>query len=970
MIPFLKQVAQRYYADGKIGGRCFIFPNRRSIVFFRKYLAETVAASEAEVPLVMPRMLTENDFFHILGGVPVTDRVTLLLRLYDCYKELNPKAEPLDEFIFWGDIIIGDFNDADKYLADPHQLFANVSDFKAIQDNFSYLNESQRKAIERFVGHFSERNSRLTADIGSGHPDVKARFLQIWNMLEPLYRLYNNALRKDGLAYEGMAYRNAAASFGDRPAEDVLKSSFPRISGFVFVGLNALNGCERKVMAKMRDASLAEFCWDYSSDMIRDRRNRASFFMSGNVRDFPQAYSWDAGGLGRPAVNVISVPSAVGQVKVVPDIVRGRDDCAVVLPDEHLLLPLLDSIPPEISDINVTMGYGMSSGSFHSLMSDISAMQLHLRESKGEWGFYYRQVWSIFSNGVFRKVAGTDEKCAAIVDRIRKEKKIYVPRRDFEGSRLLELVFRPVIRDQKSADPEQIRAFAEYQKEVISGLAAKFCRSENMLIETELAGAYYSDVVRLSSYRLPVMPVTYIRLLEQVISLESVPFRGEPLKGLQIMGPLETRSLDFRNLVILSVNEGTFPHRSVSSSFIPPELRRGFGLPTYEFQDAVWAYYFYRMIERAENVWLVYDSRTEGLHSGEESRFIKQLVYHFRLPVRRYVAGAGIGETKSLPDIPKTAEDVESIRNTSLSATSLQNYLACPAKFYYGTVKGLRADEEVCESLDSGTFGTVYHNVMWALFAGEEAMAADGDMDRRCQGMESGSGGRRKVTREYLSSWLGREPEIMRKVRSLICSQLKTTEIVGRNLVVADVIVRYVMKTIERDIELLDANRSDGFDVIGMEKEYSAEFHGFRFKGYIDRIDSLAPGQVRVNDYKTGKVMDNDIFIDDGNAEEVAAAVFGDDNAGRPKIALQFFVYDMLLRKNGFREKILNSVYRTSGLFSGGIEVRPLNEKFYGAMEAGLSDLLDELADIDVPFRRTEDTGMCEYCDFKKICGR
>ena len=969
MTPFLKQVAQHYYNDGKTDGRCFVFPNRRSIVFFRKYLAETVAASGAEVPVIMPEMLTENDFFYMAGGVPAVDRVTLLLRLYDCYKALNPRAEPLDEFIFWGDIILGDFNDADKYLADPHQLFANVSDFKSIQDGFQYLTDSQREAIERFVSHFSEKNSRLTADIGSGHPDVKARFLQIWNILEPLYFSYMEALRREGLAYEGMAYRAAVGNFEASPVEDVMKRIFPKVSGFVFVGLNALNECEKKVMRRLRDASVAEFCWDYSSEMIRDSRNRSSFFMADNVKEFPQAYSWDEAGLAEPAVNVVSVPSAIGQVKIASDIMRGRDGCAVVLPDEHLLVPLLDSIPPEIQDVNVTMGYGMSSSSFYSLMSDISSLQLHIRDRNGERSFYYRQVWSIFSNGIFRHVSGSDASCAAAVDRIKAEKKIYVPQKDFEGSWLLELIFRPVINDQKSTSPGQISGFAAYQKEVIAGLASKFCKSDSMQLETEFARAYYCDVVRLSSYGLAVSPATYIRLLDQIAGPETVPFRGEPLKGMQIMGPLETRALDFKNLIILSANEGTFPRRNISSSFIPPELRKGFGLPTYEYQDAVWAYYFYRMIERAENVWLVYDSRTEGLHSGEESRFIKQLVYHFRVPVRRYIAGAGIGDAEPLPDIPKTEDAVRIIRNTVLSATSIQNYLACPAKFYYGTVLGLKAEEEVCESLDSGTFGTVYHNLMWALFAGEEAMSGDADMDRRTSGYRE-RGQQRMVTREYLSSWLGREDDILRKVKSLICSQLKTPEITGRNLVVADVIVQYVLKTVKRDLELLDLEHAEAFEVIGTEKEYRAEFHGFRFKGYIDRIDSLAPGQVRVSDYKTGKVTDDDIFIDDGNALEVAAAVFGADNSRRPKIALQFFIYDMLLRKNGFGDDILNSVYQTSRLFSEKIRPVPLSVKFYEAMESGLAGLLDEISDKGIPFRRTDSADICSYCDFKKICGR
>lgn len=967
MIPFLRQVAQKYCSEGKMEGSCFIFPNRRSIVFFQKYVAEAVSGSASGIPVMMPQMFTENDFFYKLNDVPVTDRITLLLKLYECYKDLNPKAEPLDEFIFWGDVILSDFNDTDKYLADPHQLFTNVSDFKALQDNYSYLSERQRAALERFVSHFNERSSRLTADIGSDRPDVKARFLQIWNILEPLYFSFNRALEKQGCAYEGMVYRGAVKLLGSISAADLPAKFFPGVERFVFVGLNALNECEKAVMRKMRDASVAEFCWDWSGDMIRDSRNKSSFFMADNVREFPQAYRWDEDGLGKPSFHVISVPSSVGQVKIVPDIIKDREDCAVVLPDEHLLMPLLDSIPPEIEDINVTMGYDMSSSAFYSLMSDISALQLHLRERNGEWGFYYRQVWSIFSNGIFKKVA--DPESLEQADRIKQDKKVFIPQSDFGSSRLMQLIFRPVIRDMKSADPVQIKEFARYQLEVISEMASKFGQSDGMIVEAEFARAYYCDVTRLSSYDLPVLPLTYIRLLDQIAGNESVPFKGEPLRGLQIMGPLETRALDFTNLVILSANEGTFPRRNVSSSFIPAELRKGFGLPTYEYQDAIWAYYFYRMVQRAENVWMLYDSRTEGLHTGEESRYISQLIYHFRLPVHRYVAGSPLGETETGPCIEKSRDDIRLIHSRNLSATSIQNYLACPAKFYYSTVRGLKAADEVVESLDTGMFGTVYHDLMWALFAGEEAMSDYGIMDRRT-GVPSVVLQQKKVSREYLDSWLSRDDDIRRKVKSLILNELNAPELTGRNIVTADVIVKYVKKTIERDIEFLDNAGADAFEIIGTEKEFTAEFAGFSFKGYMDRIDSCAPGTLRVNDYKTGKVSDDDMFINDTNALKIADAVFGDDNSARPKIALQFFIYDMLLKKNGFDAQIYNSIYQTSRIFKEPVQAVPLCEDFYSLMEERLEALLAELDNPDVPFNRTGDMRTCEYCDFRKICGR
>ncbi|MBQ8499451.1 MAG: hypothetical protein IJ495_02015, partial [Bacteroidales bacterium] len=281
MKPFLKQVADRYFNEGDISDRCFIFPNRRSMVFFRKYLAEAAVSSSSGCPLLLPQMMTINDFFAKASGLMAADRITLLLELYDCYAALNPKAESLDDFIFWGDVILGDFDDVDKYLADPRQIFANVADYKQIQDTFSYLTDVQRKALEAFVGHFRDDSGKLTVNLDSEDPAVKERFLQIWNILQPLYDSFNRSLLEKGLAYEGMIYRSLAS------AEDM---DFAGMSGirYVFVGLNALNECEKKVMKALKQRGMAEFCWDWYGEMVKDPKNRSSFFMSDNVEMFGQ----------------------------------------------------------------------------------------------------------------------------------------------------------------------------------------------------------------------------------------------------------------------------------------------------------------------------------------------------------------------------------------------------------------------------------------------------------------------------------------------------------------------------------------------------------------------------------------------------------------------------------------------------------------------------------------------------------
>ncbi len=956
MEPFLKQVADHYYKTGGIEDRCFIFPNRRSMVFFRKYLCDAVASDSAS-PLLVPRMYTINDFFYRAAGLQSSDRVRLLLKLYECYAKLNPKAETLDEFIFWGDVILGDFNDVDKYLVDTKQLFANVADFKAIQDTFEYLTETQRKAIEGFISHFSDHTGRLTVDLGGDNPDVKGRFLMIWNILYPLYRNFNEALESEGMAYDGMVYRRLAERLNESAAADVCREILNYSEGFVFVGLNALNECEKTLLRKLRDAGLAEFCWDWSGDLIRDPQNRASFFMADNVLEFPQAAEWDPEGLVRPEINVISVPSSAGQAKRLPDILKERDtrpeEYAVVLPDEGLLKSVLNSIPEDIEDINVTMGLPMSGSLFYSMMSEISAIQMHMVYRRDEWMFYHKQVWDFFASEIFRMAA--DAETMEIVAKVKENAKYYIPQHELNGTPLLDAVFRPVISDPKSVAKEQIWQFSEYQKDVIKATAPSIAHDGNLALELEYAKEYYKCINVLQEIGLEVLPVTYVRLLGQLIGTVSVPFRGEPLKGLQIMGPLETRALDFRNLIIMSANEGTFPRRNVSSSFIPPELRKGFGMPTYEYQDAVWAYYFYRMISRAEKVWMLVDSRTEGLKSGEESRYIKQLEYHFGLPLKRYVVKFGGMKAADVPDIVKLEEDVRTIRDTVLSATTLQNYLACPAKFYYGTVKGLELEEEVAESIDYGMFGTVYHDTMRALYTAD---------------------GRTRITCSYIKDCVSRKTDVKRIVDELIMSQLNTFEVSGRNLVVSDVIVRYVIRTLQRDLEQLKDEGQDYFEILGCEVKVKGEFRGQKFKGFIDRLDSFREGEARVVDYKTGRVLEDDENIHDGNAEDIAEKIFAPDIKDRPKIALQFYIYDMLLRNDPAMETVMsgrnisNCVYSTAHLFKEPPVTVPMNGKFYDAVSERLGKVLDEMYDLNVPFRRTGDERNCEYCDFKMICGR
>lgn len=980
MTPFLRQVAAHYcrQTDLPLRSICFIFPNRRAAAFFRKYLKEEILLLPNAKAQFAPQILTINDFFYRAAGVRPTDRIQLLIELYDCYRARFPKAEALDEFIFWGDILLGDFDDIDKYRVDAKQLFQNVCDFKTLQDDFSYLSEAQQKAIRQFLSHFRDASGALPG-MDPDSDRVKERFLSIWNILYPLYTDFRETLRSKGMAYEGMVYRDLADRLAaGESAVDILGDT--DIRRYVFIGLNALNQCEETVLGKMRDAGIAEFEWDYVSDMIRDRANKSSFFMEGNIIRFPQAFPLADDPKQVPEIHVVSVPSSAGQAKLLPGFlgeVAGQDPVgtAVVLPDAALLTPVLNTIPPAWEKINVTMGYPVESGAIHTFMQNAAQLQQTLRQKDGKWFFYHRPVTALSASSLFRRLLTPEE--ADTVRRIRKEARYYIPAEELQDGPFLQLLFQPVVTQPKERIPGQIPRIAAWQKDLLTLIGRNLTRDDSMLLELDLTKRWFSAVEMLSARQelMEILPAAWFRLLDRILGPQSVPFNGEPLEGLQIMGPLETRALDFRNVILLSANEGIFPSHNVSTSFIPPELRKGFGLPTYEYQDAVWAYYFYRLIQRAEKVWLTYDSRTEGTRFGEESRYIKQLRYHFRVPIQRHIALPAFQSFRPDVPIPKTDEDLAALHQRPLSASTLKAYLDCPAQFYYKFIRRLGEEDEVAESMDGAMIGNVFHGMMQCLYLGGEALATDFPVFER--GAEKRvKNPLKQLTPAYLEDLLKEErrAEWLQKIHFLIREQMHIFDVAGRNLVIARVILEYVLQTLERDKEL--AKVHGRIDILGLEKKMNWSFQGFDFVGYIDRLDSLPQPDgsriVRVIDYKTGQVGDNENKVTDKDALKIADKLFGKVNKGRPKIAFQLFLYDMFVRQDpGLKTACIeNGIYSPARLFVGPATSYPLSPDFIREVTSRLEAVLAEIDNPDIPFTLTDQRDTCDYCDFKLICGR
>ncbi len=980
--PFLRQLAEHYMEKG-LADHMFVFPNRRSIVFFRKYIGEIIK-DRGLPPQLSPRMMSVNEFFMALAGRRTADRVSLLLKLYDCYvacyrEKYKSEPESLDEFIFWGDTVLSDFDDVDKYLVDARQLFTNIADLTGLEGDYSFLSETQRAAIEKLASNFLKEKKE------NAKQDVKGKFLRSWNLLYELYEKFYELLMEAGIADEGMGYRELAGKLETGDAADLLHGLEPRAKKCVIAGLNALSASEIKILEALQKAAVAEFCWDFAGPFLDAPDAPDLSFVKENIKRFPSAFVVEAS-TEKPRIHVCSVPSATGQTKLLKHIMdeiatedgvgeKSADgsgqkptataiDTAIVLPDESMLLPVLDNLPSQTGTVNVTMGYTLGTSEWGALMQAVINMQLHLRGDT----FYHKQVYDIFSSGIVKAAIGDEEReCIA---EVKKAAKPYIPKDDLQKGEVFKTVFRPVVKDLNVADENQSTALANYLGEVVEKIARSL-RGQHDELLLECAYRYLQCTRQIAGLSLNLKPKNVARLLDSLTARISVPFAGEPLKGLQIMGPLETRALDFRHLVVLNANEGVFPGKAVGSSFVPAELRKAFGLPTYELQDAIWTYYFYRMICRADDVWLVYDSRTEGLTTGEESRFVKQLryLYPHKCVLIDEVASCGVTASDN-ENISKTDEDIERIKSATYSASSVHKYLSCPMQFYYSVVKRLYPEDEVREDMDKGMLGTVCHDTLQAIYCCDAAMAPDYFFDKIAgdDGIKGKTVG--PVDGTFLGYWLGKDGQarVRTKVEALMRHYLHATVLEGRNLVYVEVAIRYVTQVLKKDLEQI--KEKGPLTVLAVEKNLSGEICGHKFTGYIDRLDYFADGgYVRVVDYKTGK--DSQEVLDTEKPEATAKNVFKGEY--KVKAAFQFYVYDkLLLSEKEYETAVLkNAMYPLTEIFTKAVKTWDCSKELMAEMETGLQEMFEKLENKEVKFTRKGSTWdkNCQYCDYAVLCG-
>lgn len=938
-MEFLRAVAKAYLphmaGERSADDYTFIFPNRRSMLFFQKYLGQEYHAKYGK-PLFSPKMQTINDFVVGLSGLAPVNSVKALYTLYRCYSDIKGgNVESFDDFVYWGDIILRDFDDIDKYLVNATQLFTNIKELKELSDDYSYLSPSQIAAIESFWGNFS----------AEPRTEKKEAFFTLWKVLEGVYDDFKSRLETYGEGYEGMIYRKVAENIENIKVDGVK----------VFVGLNAPNMCERRIMKHLMKGGKADFYWDYYGKFLTDSENEAGEIIRGCVDEFRSLYPLEGldaqegsvgldEGNGVPAIEVYAVPSGIGQALVASKILdrlpagEGALKTCIQLPDENLLLPLLNSVPDKYDKINVTMGYPLVQTSLYSFVNMLAALVRGVKVENGERCFYYKDVVSLLAHPY---VSGdkNSELCREadeIKNTILRNNLIFVPlgAACIAGakSELLKRLFNL---------PHNAGEVPDYQLAILKEID----ETQDSLTR-EFLFRYAQEIKNLSELEIDMEVRTYLRLLARLTAGLTVSFRGEPLNGLQIMGSLETRAIDFDNLIILSANEGVFPSAKSDNSLIPFNLRVGFALPTYRLHDSIAAYHFYRSICRVKNLYMIYDTRKNGMATGEVSRFVKQLKYQFNVNIKTSVVSYAVeGEEALVKEVEKSNAVMEKLRRKQFSASAINDYFICPLKFYIDYILGVKEEDDISADLEADKFGDIYHKVMEVVydpFKGKNV--SEGDI------------------REIIKN----EAVLDRLIKMQFKEVAHVDNIKGRRVIEFELLKNYLLHTLRHDLK-----NAPFYYVAGEERKTRVlELHPggdpakpverVHLVGYIDR-QQRKDGKLYIIDYKTGYVQDSSAVETD------MERIFDAATEDKYHIARQLQMYAYL---NMTEEDTVLSVYYLRQIKSGNVIEVMADKENLALFEEKLKGVLEEIFNRDIPFVNRPGCAGCKWCNLSSLCNK
>lgn len=922
-----------------------LFPSLRARAFFSDALTELV-----DTPIWQPSWASIDELMECGSGLMCGERIRLITELYKVYVKHHP-TEEFDKFYFWGDMLISDFDMIDKYMIDADMLLRNIKDIKEIESDVSYLTPEQERILISFWSSIGPESS-LT--------DHKQRFLTVWRSLPAIYKEYREQLFKLGIGYPGMVYRATAERI--KRGEDIpIKPK-----RYVLAGFNALSKSEEVLFQYLaRSRYGAEFYWDYDDYYVANRDNEAGLFLRSNLSLFPatEQIRHDYFTTTDKQFRVSACASNIVQVKHVADILNALPKeeldrrTAIVLTDENLLIPLLHALPKGVESVNVTMGYPLKTTLAYTLLERLIALQTHGRNcDDGITKFYHADVMGLLSHPYI--IDSCKQPSQKHAHDITTNRIISVDSTRFANDEILNVVF--------TCKYDRWNELSQYLIDVISTLIDTLREEdiEQMEYLRITLDELHKTANSLKECDIDIPIDVYTSLLRRHLQGVTIPFDGEPIEGVQIMGILETRNIEFKNVIILSMTDANFPgNRTEQPSFIPYSLRLAYGMPTPEEHEAMYAYYFYRLIQRAERVDMLYCSHADDKSTGERSRYIYQLEYESPFEIKRRSVGVDLKLEERKPiSVAKSNKEIELLNRYlqkdsgyTLSPTALFRYVECPLKFYFATIAHIKSADELSDKIDALTFGNILHESMQELYTPIIGVENAND---RVAGLRDKELVERSVDKIIGKLLLGDE-------------SASKADFTGDTLLVRDIIIKYIYE----GILSYDSCRK-GFKIAGLERDVDCRYpiSNGRFvnlSGRADRIDELNDGTMQIIDYKSG----NRPHLECGSIQ----SLFIGAPHERISNIFQTLLYSMMLQRE-YGTESCPSLYYASRMLSD--EYSPLIvdkstdrviERYSDVAEVfeqELNSVLEELFDPTIAFSQVEDEDACKYCDYKKICRR
>ncbi|BDD08379.1 hypothetical protein FUAX_08110 [Fulvitalea axinellae] len=938
-----------------------VFPNRRAGLFFRRALAKRI-----DKPVWSPSIISADDFIQSLTPLKSAHKLKLAFELYKTYLEHSKTEESFDRFFFWGEVLLKDFEDIDKYSVSAEKIFENLRDQKIIEAEFDFLTEEQKELIRSFWASFGNKMSKHQED-----------FLKTWEILAKVYAGYQKTLKDQGLGYKGMMHKDVV----ERIKSGEVEHKYDRL---IFAGFNALTHTEEKIFCWFIENIQASVFWDADEYYVSDSRQEAGTFLRMYRKHpvlgktFPKKFKDGFYGDENKEVSVTGFALNTGQTKLLgqkmgelkEEIENAGEEMrpertAIIVPDENLLFPVLQALPESFKKLNVTMGYPLKKTSLFGFFEQLTELQSTIRRQDS---FGHRQVTRLLRHPY---LMGFDPKLAneniSLINRLNlTQVSIKELKQDEE---FYPMIFRQVT---------DIADYCKYIQDLLVFVSEKIVDTENSdpTFEKEFIFHFYTEINKLrelvaESSDIKIGLPTFIKLVRQVAGSLRVPFSGEPLNGIQIMGVLETRNLDFDNIFILSMNETSFPATPSQHSFIPYNLRKGYGLPTFEQHDSMYAYLFYRMIQRAKRVHFFYNTEGGDGKTGEMSRFLYQLLHEYAPRAKNGVKRSVLSdEARALSEkklvarrSSLTEEALDKFTGNGekkLSPSAINTYLDCRAKFHFRYIARLREPDEVVDEVDPATFGTILHNTLESLYARLKKRKNSGEV--------------LKSDFETLRKWL---PETVDEGFKEIFGAGETEfRFEGRNVIARDIVLKLASKVLDRDAEYAP------FNIVALEMDVKGALEidtdqGKRtvnLGGRIDRIDEK-DGVYRVVDYKSGQ---------DKKEFSSVESLFDRKAKDRNKAAMQTILYSSLFaRETGIDGAVEPAVFNSKELFSDKFETR-LSMKEGRSPAKPLADVrdleepyaeqlkivLEEIFHPETDFEQTDDSKSCVYCPYTGLCHR